>query len=117
MKHAFAPGPVKWYQQGDVDAILSLYGHDEGRPATAADDDYSTDEDTPLTVDAPGVLDNDTDAHGNTLTATAVSGPANGEVTVNGDGSFTYTPDAHFSGTDSFPTGTTTGRRTRTWPR
>ena len=28
--------------------------------------------------------------------------PANGTVTLNADGSFTYTPNANFNGTDSF---------------
>ena len=68
-------------------------------PATTA---TRTDEDTPLTVAAPGVLGNDTDVDGDALTAVLVSGPANGTLTLNADGSFTYTPDANFNGTDSF---------------
>ncbi|WP_415794929.1 Ig-like domain-containing protein, partial [Mycolicibacterium frederiksbergense] len=48
------------------------------------------------------VLTNDSDADGSTLTATLVTGPANGTLTLNADGSFTYTPDADFNGTDSF---------------
>ena len=32
MKHDFAPGQAKWYTQGDADAILALYGHDDGQP-------------------------------------------------------------------------------------
>ena len=36
------------------------------------------------------------------LTATLVSGPAHGTLTLNADGGFTYTPDANFNGTDSF---------------
>ena len=31
-----------------------------------------------------------------------MSGPSNGEVTINADGTFTYRPDADFNGTDSF---------------
>ena len=47
---------------------------------TAAADTYTTNEDTPLTVPAPGVLGNDTDSDGNPLTASVVagSGPAHG---------------------------------------
>jgi VCBS repeat-containing protein len=71
-------------------------------PPVAADDAYSTDEDTQLTVAAPGVLANDSDPDGDELTATLVSGPTNGTVTLNADGSFTYTPAANFNGTDSF---------------
>src|SRR5207248_2746303 len=40
----------------------------------AANDSYSSAEDTPLTVGAPGLLANDTDVDGNGLTAVLVSG-------------------------------------------
>jgi hypothetical protein len=59
-------------------------------------------EDKPLTVQAPGVLANDTDADGDALTAGGVTQPANGAVVLAADGSFTYTPKAGFSGTDTF---------------
>ena len=65
-------------------------------------DAYETDEDTELTVDAPGVLAGDTDSDGDDLTAELVSGTANGDLDLDPDGSFTYTPDADFSGTDTF---------------
>ncbi|TLM73962.1 MAG: tandem-95 repeat protein, partial [Actinobacteria bacterium] len=68
----------------------------------AVDDAYSTDEDTALTVAAPGVLGNDTDIDGDPLTAVLVLGPTHGTLTLNGDGSFTYTPDADYNGPDSF---------------
>jgi VCBS repeat-containing protein len=68
----------------------------------AADDDYSTDEDTPLVVPTPGVLGNDIDVDGDGLTAALVSGPSNGTLTLNAHGSFTYTPAANFNGLDSF---------------
>ena len=68
----------------------------------AVNDSYSTNEDTPLTIAAPGVLGNDTDVDSPTLTATLVSGPAHGTLTLNADGSFTYTPAANFNGSDSF---------------
>ena len=49
------------------------------------------------------VLGNDTDVDaGTTLTATLGASPANGAVTLASNGSFTYTPNANFSGTDSF---------------
>ncbi|MBI2875792.1 MAG: right-handed parallel beta-helix repeat-containing protein, partial [Candidatus Tectomicrobia bacterium] len=72
------------------------------RPPVANDDAYHLDEDTSLTVDIPGVLENDTDAENNALTAARVDGPAHGTLTLNPDGSFTYTPTANYSGTDSF---------------
>jgi hypothetical protein len=65
-------------------------------------DAYSTDEGIPLIVAAPGVLGNDTDAQGDALTAIIAAGPTNGTLTLNPDGSFTYTPNPGFSGTDGF---------------
>ncbi len=71
-------------------------------PPVAVDDAYTTDEDTPLTVAAPGVLGNDTDTDGDPLTAVLDSTTSNGTLALNADGSFSYTPNADFSGTDSF---------------
>ena len=51
---------------------------------------------------APGVLGNDTDADGKPLTAALVGAPAHGTVTLNANGSFTYTPAANYNGPDSF---------------
>lgn len=67
----------------------------------ASADAYAATEDVPLTQPAPGVLANDSDVEG-PLTAVLTTGPANGTLTLNGDGSFTYTPNANFNGTDSF---------------
>jgi VCBS repeat-containing protein len=68
----------------------------------ASPDEYATTQDTPITVDAPGVLGNDSDPDGDPLTAVLVSGPANGTLALNSDGSFNYTPTTGFSGSDSF---------------
>ncbi len=68
----------------------------------AADVGYSVDQDTTLGVTAPGVLSNDTDVDGGSLTVVLVSGTSNGSVTLNADGSFLYTPNAGFNGSDSF---------------
>ncbi len=78
----------------------------QGPPPNTApvgvDDAYGTDEGEALTVSAPGVLANDTDAEDDSMTATDATQPANGDVVLNADGSFTYTPDAGFHGTDTF---------------
>jgi hypothetical protein len=71
-------------------------------PPTAELDAYSTNEDSVLTESAPGVLGNDLDKDSSELTAGLVTGPASGTLTLNEDGSFTYTPFANFNGTDSF---------------
>lgn len=70
----------------------------------AVNDSYTTNEDTPLTIGALlGLLNNDTDVDtGATRTAALVSGPTHGSLTLNLDGSFSYTPDANYNGTDSF---------------
>jgi VCBS repeat-containing protein len=69
----------------------------------AVADSYNVNEDNTLTVDAgTGVLANDGDANGDTITAAVVSGPAHGSLVLNADGSFTYTPNTNWNGTDSF---------------
>jgi hypothetical protein len=57
-----------------------------------------TNEDTSSTGTLSG-----TDADGNKLTFTKVSDPSNGTVTINATtGAYTYTPNANYSGADSF---------------
>ena len=68
-------------------------------PPKAVDDSATGVEDAVITGN---VLDNDTDLEGDELSAALANGPANGMVTVNADGSFEYTPDADFNGSDSF---------------
>ena len=65
-------------------------------------DAYDAVEDVVLTVAFPGVLGNDASADGKTLRAVLKSQPANGSVVLNADGSFNYTPDANWNGSDSF---------------
>ncbi|MEU2451137.1 FG-GAP-like repeat-containing protein [Streptomyces sp. NPDC012765] len=73
------------------------------RTPTAANDSYGhVGADTPLVVGAPGVLGNDTDPDGSTLTASVVTGPAHGTLTLNTDGSFSYQPAGGYVGSDSF---------------
>lgn len=70
--------------------------------AVAVDDTYSMEENAILTVPAAGVLTNDTDADADPLTAVLVDGPHHGVLVLAADGSFTYTPDADYFGTDTF---------------
>jgi VCBS repeat-containing protein len=73
------------------------------RPPTAVDDGpATTSEDTPLTVDTPGVLSNDTDADSDSLKAELVTSPAHGTLDLAPDGSYTYTPATDYHGPDSF---------------
>ncbi|MCU4157655.1 tandem-95 repeat protein [Carboxylicivirga sp. A043] len=72
------------------------------KPPVAQDDVYETGRNEVLT--APSVLENDSDEDGNTLyvSATPISGPSNGTVVLEADGTFVYTPNADYTGTDSF---------------
>lgn len=68
----------------------------------AVNDAYETAEDSPLIIPAPGVLTNDTDIDSTTLTASIVSLPAHGILTLEPSGSFRYVPSPNYSGPDSF---------------
>lgn len=76
------------------------------RPNLAPDadnDKYSVKRNTTLTVPvASSVLKNDSDPNDDTLSATLVSGPSRGTLTLNANGSFTYKPNNNFTGTDYF---------------
>jgi hypothetical protein len=67
-------------------------------PPVAVDDADETLEDTPVVI---AVLANDTDPNGDAITVQAVSDPPCGTATHDGT-NVTYTPDAHFYGTDYF---------------
>ena len=91
---------------GVVETTIALTVEDiDSPPNTAPEgqaDGFTLEEDDTLVVAAPGVLGNDTDAEDDPLTAALVEGVANGSLTLNTDGSFTYIPDADFDEGDSF---------------
>ena len=67
------------------------------------DDAYFVELDQPLvTTAADGVLANDSDVDDSSLTAIRVDDPRDGGLQLQADGSFTYTPQAGFTGTDTF---------------
>lgn len=72
----------------------------------AVDDAFAAGLNSTLTVSASnGLLSNDSDANGDATMAvvtTPVTNPSNGTLGLSSDGSFTYTPDPGFAGTDSF---------------
>jgi len=95
-------------------AIASLSGTSFG-PPIANPDSYTASDDSVLTVSAPGVLANDSDPDGDTLSVGQVNGsaadvgtpvtlPSGAVLTVHQDGSFSYDPNGQFEGggTDSF---------------
>ena len=78
----------------------------------ASDDTFEMFADQGLDVVAPGLLTNDMDPDGQPVTVAGpspLSGPTNGTVTINGDGSFVYTPDPGFVGIDTFTYAATDG--------
>ncbi|MHB8899982.1 MAG: Ig-like domain-containing protein, partial [Thermoguttaceae bacterium] len=78
---------------------------------TAVNNTYTVGEDAVLNVAATnGVLANDTDPDGDTLTAAVVTQPSHGTLTLNANGSFTYTPAANYQGTDTFTYKATDGK-------
>lgn len=83
-------------------ATVSITVTSVNDPPIAVNDTYTTTEGTTLAMSAPGVLANDTDIEASPLTAALASGPANGTLTLNPNGSFTYTPTGVFAGLDSF---------------
>ncbi len=68
----------------------------------ALDDAYATPPDMPLSIGIAGVLANDSDADLDPLDAVLVDDVMSGSLTLNLDGSFDYTPDPGFTGTDNF---------------
>lgn len=64
-------------------------------------DTYAVNKQVTFTVPAPGVLMNDGDVDGDPLTAIQASNPS-GTVSLNADGSFTYTTTAGYVGTRVF---------------
>ena len=71
------------------------------QPPVAVDDSYEAEENVPLVVEAPGVLENDVDDSA-TLQAVLVEPPTHGTLELGSDGSFVYTPNLNFNREDSF---------------
>ncbi|NNF10470.1 MAG: tandem-95 repeat protein [Acidimicrobiia bacterium] len=82
-------------------ATVSITVEATGVPPTANGDSATVLEDGSVVVDATA---NDTDPDGDLDPSSALvaTPPSNGTAVANGDGTFSYTPDADFSGPDSF---------------
>ncbi|MDP4210649.1 MAG: Ig-like domain-containing protein, partial [Bacteroidota bacterium] len=65
----------------------------------------STNEDTPVSDKVTA-----TDVDGDALTFTKATNPAHGTVIVNSDGTYTYTPNANYNGTDVFTVNVSDGK-------
>ena len=87
---------------GTASATVHVTVTNVNDPPVANADAYTMDQDTTLTVAAPGVLANDSDVDGDALTAAHYTAPSHGTLSGNANGGFTYTPNSHFTGTDTF---------------
>jgi hypothetical protein len=85
-----------------VSIDVASLGSENGRPI-AGNNSYTVESGSVLEV-APelGVLINDSDPDGDPITASLFGAPLHGTVTLNADGSFTYTPNEGYVGIDSF---------------
>ncbi|MBE2216349.1 MAG: tandem-95 repeat protein, partial [Opitutaceae bacterium] len=81
--------------------VMPLGGAPNGAP-TATNDTFDAVANQPLVLGAPGVLANDSDPEGQAITAQLASAPSSGSVTLNANGSFTYTPAPGFTGAATF---------------
>lgn len=86
---------------GQTSTLVAALTIDNVAPVAVVDN-FTTGFNTPLSVASPGVLANDGDGNGDSLSAAVVTGPAHGTLTLNANGSFLYTPAAAFTGTDTF---------------
>lgn len=101
------PASYRTYNQGlKVKVGNSVSTVEVSYPLTngpvANNDVYSGYAGVTFSIPKPGVLSNDSSPSGNGLTAILVSPPANGNLILNADGSFTYTPLPGFSAMDHF---------------
>lgn len=82
-------------------ALDNLTLDDPNLPPVANDDTAVLDEDGSVIIDV-AANDYDLDQTLDLSSLAVATGPVHGVVTSNGDGTFVYTPDANFNGTDSF---------------
>jgi hypothetical protein len=81
---------------------MGAYEKQANDAPSAGNDRYNTDEGVSLHISAPGVLTNDSDPDGDQLTAVLETGPANGSLTLNSNGSFDYLPEKDYIGEVTF---------------
>ncbi len=72
------------------------------QPPVANPDGYIVAVNNTLNIAGPGVLINDADPESNSLTAQLLTVPSSGNLVLNGNGSFIYTPFTNFVGNDTF---------------
>jgi uncharacterized repeat protein (TIGR01451 family) len=97
--------PITATYGGDVSfeaSISNMINQVVNTPPVATSDSYTMTVNTTLTIAAPGVLANDTDADGNPLTAVLDTDVLTGTLVLQTDGSFVYTPPQDYTGAVTF---------------
>jgi VCBS repeat-containing protein len=95
--------PVAGNYYAESEVVLDAEISNNTYAPVALDDSYSVEANGMLSrPDFLGVLANDNDPEGYSMSATVVSEPAHGTLWWNHNGGFVYFPDAGFKGTDSF---------------
>ena len=88
--------------ESEPDSNTSIMRTHVGPPLVVVNDAFAVDEDATLDVAAQGVLENDSSLDAASLEALLVEDVDQGKLTLNVDGSFTYSPSPDFSGVDRF---------------
>jgi hypothetical protein len=87
---------------GDSEATVTITVGSVNDPPTATADSFTALTGRTLNVSAPGVLLNDHDADGDTLTSSVVNGVSHGTLVLASNGAFSYTPAGGYHGADGF---------------
>jgi sialate O-acetylesterase len=110
VRYAWSPAPVNTVNLTNGDGLPAApFRTDDWMPTDLGDlapmainDSYEMLTNATLVIAADGVLENDMDLNRDELTASLVSDVSNGTLSLSAAGSFSYTPNADFSGYDTF---------------
>lgn len=103
----FKPGKFGFYnysqEQVEYGMVQSAPGQSAEAAPVAQSETYLTELGQPLEKDRfGGVLQNDYDPNGDAISAVMETEPENSKLDLESDGSFIYTPNSDFSGSDQF---------------
>jgi VCBS repeat-containing protein len=91
---------------GGAEGIATILDNDlpapNNRPPVAVNDTLSATEDTTASYTATQLLGNDSDPDNDSIFIASVTRGIGGDVTLNPDGTVTFTPDPNFNGTATF---------------
>ncbi len=91
---------------GGAEGIATILDNDlpapNNRPPVAVNDTLSATEDTTASYTATQLLGNDSDPDNDSIFIASVTRGVGGDVTLNPDGTVTFTPDPNFNGTATF---------------